>query len=763
MFDPTGPSYAHSLPGEPRTKWEKLPVHLFEVARYARAFAAPFGAGAVAEAAGLLHDIGKHSAEFQRYIADDGPSPDHSTAGAVVAAARYGPIWGRLIAMAVAGHHSGLPDADAAFDARLAKPLPDHAGWEGQVPGLPGQVNATLKKFGASPGYSLAFLGRMIFSCLVDADSLATEAFCGARERGGHAPLPVLRDRLDGHMARFATGPRVDEPINRLRAEILAHARAKAALAPGLFTMTVPTGGGKTLAGLAFALDHAVAHGLDRVIHVVPYTSIIEQTADVFRQALHDENGDAPDVLEHHGNVDWDGHETDADGRDALARLRRASENWDVPIVVTTAVRFFESLHANRRGACRKLHNLAKSVIVLDEAQTLPVPLLRPCVEAIRELSTNYGASIVLCTATQPALRMCDGFTNGLDIAPDRELAPDPKRLYDQLKRVTVEHVGEVDDAAIAARFVEQPQMLCIVNSRAHAQTLFAAIKDEPGARHLTTLMCPAHRRRVLAEVRAALSAGEPVRLVATSLIEAGVDVDFPEVWRAETGLDSIAQAAGRCNREFRLEVGQVVVFAPAERKQPTIFAQPTAAMRAALRRHDADPLGQTAIHAYFTELYWTKGDDALDAATIDGERFPIIRHLKDSFSPVSKDEVRLVPPFASIAKAFRMIDDVMKPVIVPWKGGDDRDEVNRLVATLCAVERPPAAAMRRLGQYTVSIPAKARAAMLASGAVQPVDPKYGDQFMLLVSDSLYKEPTGLSLDPFGMDPSAGIFDGSPN
>ncbi|WP_374943871.1 CRISPR-associated endonuclease Cas3'' [Sphingomonas sp.] len=744
--------YAHSRPGEPRDTWEPLLHHLRAVADQAAAFAAPFGAGAAAAAAGWLHDIGKNSAEFQRYIDDHGPSPDHSTAGAVEAA-RFAPPWGRLIALAVAGHHAGLPDADASFDARLTKELPRYAGWEAQAPGLPNQVAVKLGRAAASPGYSLAFLGRMIFSCLVDADFLATEAFYGERERGGHATLAELRDRLDRHMAGFAGGPRAGEPINRLRANILAHARAAAASPPGLFTMTVPTGGGKTLASLAFALDHAVAHGLDRVVLVAPYTSIIDQTADVLRAVLGDD-----DVLEHHGNVDWDGVETDADGREALAKLRRASENWDVPIVVTTAVQFFESLHANRTGACRKLHNLARSVVILDEVQTLPVPLLRPCVEAIRELSTNYGASIVLCTATQPALRREDGFIDGLEIAPDRELAPDPKGLYHRLRRVTVEHVGEVDDAAIAARFAEQPQLLCIVNSRKHAQMLFGLIADQPGARHLTTLMCPAHRRQVLAETRGDLAAGRPVRLVATSLIEAGVDVDFPEAWRAETGLDSIAQTAGRVNREGKRDTGRVVIFAPADQKPPAAFAQPTGAMRAALRLHGDDPLGLAAIHAYFTELYWTKGDEALDAATIEGERFPILQRLKDSFSIVGMDQIRLAPPYAGIARAFRIIDDVMDPVIVPWRGGAEPGEVENLLAALRAADRPPASVLRRLQRYTVSIPTKARARMLASGAVQPVDPRYGDDYVHLAIDSLYSERTGLSLDEFGMEASAGIF-----
>ena len=354
----------------------------------------------------------------------------------------------------------------------------------------------------------------------------------------------------------------------------------------GLFTLTVPTGGGKTLASLSFALEHAVRHGLRRVVYVIPFTSIIEQTAEVFRQALNTSD----DVLEHHASFDWEraaeARRDDGEGPDGLAKLRRAAENWDVPIVVTTAVQFFESLFAARTSRCRKLHNLAGSVIVLDEAQTLPIPLLRPCMAALQELTANYNASVVLCTATQPALRQQDGFKNGFPIDDTRELAPEPKDLYARLKRVKVEHLTEpVTDETIAARFAEQPQMLCIVNSRAHARALFEAIRELPGAAHLTTLMCPRHRRIELAKLRERLKTKEPVRLVSTSLIEAGVDIDFPEVWRAAAGLDSIAQAAGRCNREGRAALGRTVVFEPAEAKPPKELKAFWQAARPVLRR----------------------------------------------------------------------------------------------------------------------------------------------------------------------------------
>ncbi|WP_437374622.1 CRISPR-associated helicase/endonuclease Cas3 [Inquilinus limosus] len=368
---------------------------------------------------------------------------------------------------------------------------------------------------------------------------------CGGGGRAGRAQRPYepRRDarpaaRPYGGEARRGRADAAQRPARRDPRPCGQQGRAYARPV----TLTVPTGGGKTLASLSFALEHAVRHGLRRVIYVIPYTSIIEQTAQVFRQAL----GSEDDILEHHASFDWERARRtrpDDEAPDALAKLQRAAENWDVPVVVTTAVQFFESLFADRPSRCRKLHNIAGSVVVLDEAQTMPVHLLRPCMAAIDELARHYGASVVLCTATQPALRAVDGFENGgFAIDDERELAPDPQDLYRRLKRVAVERLpGPVDDAAIARRFAEQPQMLCIVNRRAHAQRLFAAIRDLPGAVHLSTLMCPLHRRQVLAGLRDRLRQRLPVRLVATSLIEAGVDIDFPEVWRAAAGIDSIA------------------------------------------------------------------------------------------------------------------------------------------------------------------------------------------------------------------------------
>ncbi len=750
MVDPS--KFAHSLPDAPPDRWESLSHHLRAVAGRSAEFAAVFGWAEAARTAGLLHDIGKTSAAYQAYIAASRDTiggrrgPDHSTAGAREAVKSYPHPLGRMLAYAIAGHHAGLADA-RDLDRRLAPGyrIEAYEGWQAHagVPQPSAALIPTRRPDGAGlPGFGPALLTRMLFSCLVDADFLETEAFYTraegrAVERGGHAPIERLRDRLRAYMTQKQLNAPVT-PINALRNRVLDHAITKAVLAPGLFTLTVPTGGGKTLASLSFALEHAVVHGLSRVVYVIPFTSIIEQTAQVFREAL----DTSADVLEHHASFDWELAETvaaaDDEGPGGISKLRRAAENWDVPVVVTTAVQFFESLFASRASRCRKLHNLANAVIVLDEAQTLPIRLLRPCMAALDELARAYGTSIVLCTATQPALRVMDGFTKGFAIDDARELAPDPTALYTALKRAQVEVLQDpLADDAIVARFAEQGQMLCIVNSRAHARSVFEAIRHQPGAMYLTTLMCARHRRVVLADVRERLAQGLAVRLVATSLIEAGVDVDFPEVWRAAAGIDAIAQAAGRCNREGRLAMGRTVVFVAAEAKPPHALAAFWQAARPIIRRHD-DLLGLAAVQAYFRELYWQKGDDALDAIEVDGRR-GVLASLAERASEFSF-------PFRSLAEEFRLIEDAMEPAIVPW----DPDAV-RVLAAIAVAKRPGAGQMRRLQQYIVSIPHEARSIWLARGALRPVHPALGESLLVFADLAHYRLDIGLDLADIGL------------
>lgn len=749
--------YAHSLAGQPQNEWEHLAQHAQAVADLAAEFAGSFGWEGIARTAGLLHDAGKASAEFQAYLKGDSTRRvDHSTYGARLATERYGETLGRMLALCIAGHHAGLPDAEDLV-RRLAHDyyIPDAASWTQHitVPAFADLQPSRKPRRPAEPekaAFAAAFLVRMLFSCLVDADFLATETFMsrGHVERGVRIPLETLATRLGMHLEKLQAKAKPTE-LNRLRASILEHAIGKADEPPGFFTLTVPTGGGKTLASLRFALGHTLTQGKRRVIYVIPFTSIIEQTAEVFRAAI---GRDA--VLEHHSSFDWEEaakrHVGDdgGDERDGLGLLRRAAENWDVPVIVTTAVQFFESLFSNRTSACRKLHNIADSVVVLDEAQTLPIKLLRPCLAALEELTRNYGTSVVLCTATQPAIRQQDGKLRGnrghllgLDIPDGRELAPHPEELYDKLRRIRVEVLsGEISDATVAERFDAVPQMLCIVNSRAHARAMFDRIADLPGAAHLTTLMCPAHRRERLAELRARLKGGEPVRLVATSLIEAGVDISFPEVWRAMAGLDSIAQAAGRCNREGELlpAFGRVVVFEPADVRTPPSFQVPQQAARSVLRDHAADPLSLEAVRAFFGQLYFQKGIEALDDVKV-GELAG--RGVLEALRVTARN---LDFPLASVAAAFRLIDETMQPVIVPWN--DDARVALRAVA---AAERAPRDELRKLQQFTVGIPQRARDAWLATGVITRVRRDLGDALLRLEDLAHYRDATGVDLaDP---------------
>ncbi|WBV41607.1 CRISPR-associated endonuclease Cas3'' [Pseudoroseomonas cervicalis] len=718
--------------------------HLEAVGRRAAEFASVFGWEKAASALGRLHDIGKLSEAFQAYIAMANEEekarkgPDHSTAGAREAHTLSAGSFGFMLANIVAGHHAGLDDA-AGLERRLSPQdyrIEPYPGWQDYAGPLPPPRDLVPREGwtqdAARPGFCRAFLTRMLFSCLVDADFLETEAFHRRSEgrpdtRGGHAALTVLRDRLREHMAIL--DGRGEDVVSRTRSRVLAAAREKASLPPGLFTLTVPTGGGKTLASLTFALEHAARHGLRRVIHVAPFSAIIEQTADVFRQALATEE----DVLEHHAQAAWR-EADDEEGPGGERKLRQAAENWNMPVVVTTAVQLFESLFANRPSRCRKLHNLARSVIVLDEAQALPLGLLRPCLAAVAELARTYGATVVLCTATQPAIRMQDKMEGGLDIPPEREIAPDPPALYAALKRVRVEvRPGKVSDADIAARFAEAPQMLCIVNSRAHARDLYGAIRGQEGAVHLSTLMVPRHRRQMLEKVRQRVKEGLPARIVSTSLIEAGVDLDLPEVWRAVAGVDSIAQAAGRCNRNGRLSLGRTVVFEPAEAPVPRFAKEFYQATREVLRRHE-DLLGIDAVRDYFHTLYWQKGSVALDALALEGFPVGVLPTLE-----VNARDGRF--PFRSLAEAFRLIDEAMEPVVVPWDA-----EALAALRAVGVVEQPSGRLLRRLQPYMVNIPAKARQDWLARGVLRPVHAGLGSALLAFENTDHYDPEAGLDL-----------------
>ena len=452
--------------------------------------------------AGLWHDLGKFAPEWQSYlrsktdphIDEVSGRIDHATAGAQHAV-RTGKILGHLFAYSIAGHHSGLLDAiseDACLEKRLAKSIAPYSSapreiLERAIPDLPRSIAENVRI-----PFVAALFTRMLFSALVDADFLATEAFMEPtrtrlRPTANGSLLPKMLELLDQRIAEF---PAPDNEVDRTRAKVLDACVHAAEQKPGLFSLTVPTGGGKTLSSLAFALRHAIKHGQRRVIYVVPFTSIIEQNAAVFDEAFRSlvKSETDPIVLQHHSNLSPD-KETE--------RSRLAAENWNAPLIVTTAVQFYESLHAKRTSSCRKLHNIANSVVILDEAQCLPVEYLKPCLDLLRELSARYNTTVVLCTATQPAIHRTDDFDIGLEGI--REIIPNPTQLYEELKRVKVIERGPITDRALADEIAKRDQVLVIVNTRRHAQSLFRLLPDSDANFHLSALMCPAHRERTLA------------------------------------------------------------------------------------------------------------------------------------------------------------------------------------------------------------------------------------------------------------------------
>ncbi len=679
---------------QPKEHWQPLKEHLDEVARLAEKRAAKFNAGKLGRIIGLTHDIGKYSKDFQRRLEGNKTKVDHATAGAQEIFRKWQSPIGKALAFTVAGHHGGLPDGNRGniknLPGRLEKKdIPDYQAFtkEINIPDLcqDDLSNIPHAKDIAMSAFSFSFCIRMLYSCLVDADYLDTERFMNAEKymaRPGTISMKTIFKRLEKKLEVLAEKNLQNTSlINTARQSILERCLQIADSKPNLFTLTVPTGGGKTYSSMAFALKHAVTHNKERIIYVIPYTSIIEQNAQVFREAL-EENDNV--VLEHHSNFEYpEGSFDDWDKHEKAHRL--AAENWDMPVVVTTAVQFFESLYANKGSRCRKLHNMANSVIILDEAQMMPLEYMKPCLWALAELVLNYGATVVLCTATQPAIK---------ELIPGNlkpvEIMEDPNELQKTFKRVTVHYRGKLTDKEVVSGMMESSQVLTIVNTRRHARILFDLLLEQTteGVYHLSARMCPAHRKKILAEIKTALLEGKPCRVVSTQLIEAGVDVDFPAVYRSAAGIDSIAQAAGRCNREGRRKDGFVIVFEPEAHGMPTRgrFELVAGLMRSTARRvsqFENDLMSLSAIEDYFKQLLSVESDK-LDAHKI--------------LSLIKGGEEELSFPFVEIAGKFQLIDSTTVSVVVPW---DDH-----VLDVMKEIEHHPfpASRMRSLQPYIVQV-----------------------------------------------------------
>lgn len=683
------------------------------VAELAASFAAPFGMEEQAFLAGMAHDIGKYSDGFQHRL-HGGPKVDHSTSGAVECVCAVECVYNSLYiaGMCVAGHHAGLADFGNDCDTAVTDTFIGRMrrAWQEK------RNTVYLKEQGALPTppiipssnrFEEAMCCRMLFSTLVDADYLDTERFMkGSGRRIGGYDLNVLNERLDAHLQRFATPT---TSVGKIRQAVLADCRAAAEQEVGLFSLTVPTGGGKTLSSLSFALRHALRNGLKRVIYVVPFTTIIEQTADVFRSIV---GADA--VLEHHANVTP--QEADENGNPSTLTL--ATENWDAPIIVTTAVQFFESLYAATPAKCRKLHNVAESVLIFDEAQMIPTAHLRPCIAAIGTLVSGYRVSAVLCTATQPALE--DLFAKYAKDFVMREINTRLAETFAALTRVTYCDLGRISLPELATAIADERQALCVVNTRQRAKELYELLPEE-GRYHLSTLMYPEHRRNVLCEIRARLRQGLPCVVVSTSLIEAGVDVDFPTVYRQRAGLDSIVQAAGRCNREGKRPISDSKVYVfDTDGASPKMLRVNIGATNDAMRGKD-DWGTEDSIRRYFREYRALRGDD-IDASNA-------YKHLHDGISGC-------LLPIRTVARDFHLIESDMRTIYVPT-------ENNRALIEALRTGDVARDTLRRMGQFAIGVYDEHYRRLLSAGDVEA----WCEDGAILVNPSLYSQETGLSLE----------------
>ncbi|MCD7982369.1 MAG: CRISPR-associated helicase Cas3' [Clostridiales bacterium] len=704
---------------ENKERIQSIKEHADGVALLAEQFADAFGYGEWGFCAGILHDIGKYSTAFQRRIQGENIRVDHSTAGAQVCWEKGGLYLG--LSYCIAGHHAGLPDTGEKSDSsesatmygRQKRKVEDFRAYmkEMEIPVLTKMPFLSMVK--EKNTFVLGLFIRMIFSCLVDADFLDTENFMnGESVRDPGESMEVLCGKLHSVTENWIHNDNL-ETINGRRSHILRSCLEKSKNTRGIFRLTVPTGGGKTIASLAFALEHAREHHMDRIIYVIPYTSIIEQNAGVFRDILGERN-----VLENHCNVEYDGGEE-------FHPMQLAAENWDKPVVVTTNVQFFESFFSNKSSKCRKLHNVANSVVVFDEVQMLPNDYLKPCVEIMEELVRYYRSSVVLCTATQPALKTI--FSN--DILAT-ELCPSPEEQFLFFKRVSLKNKGMLTLEELTGMLTAEKQVLCILNTKKMAARVFREvrekIKDMPTGKnvyHLSTSLYPKHRKRVLEQVRKHLLEKEPCIVIATSLIEAGVDLDFQTVYRQLAGVDSMIQAAGRCNREgnrkpdesftyiFQLEDSGRV---PGQEQQIAVAKQ--------VIRDQEDISSLEAIQEYFELLYHYRGD-SLDRKNILGQ------FHKNRF------------PFAKVNDEFRMMEEGTRAVFIPREdsAGKLLDELNWSGITKSWI--------RKAGQYCVNIYERDFNILYRAGVLSVLSDKVKSDIMLLNNMDYYLDDTGLVLE----------------
>ncbi|WP_281714727.1 CRISPR-associated helicase Cas3' [Allobaculum stercoricanis] len=704
---------------------QPLKDHLVNVGELCGKFASKFGFEDVGRVLGLLHDMGKYSDDFQNRIQHSGPIVDHSTAGAKIAWECFGDRWERfsdiLFGYAIAGHHTGLCDAGSAIDAagdatyqgRMKKDIPEYSAWRQEIqipevdfPRFPeGSVEPSHYKKNA---LYFSFLTRMLYSCLVDADFLDTENFMrnGKQERGSRESLSVILKKATEHIAKKGwLEPASKDNLNGRRREILQACITNGRNQKrGFYRLTVPTGGGKTVSSFMFALEQAVKNKMDRIIYVAPFTTIIEQNASVLKKLAGEYN-----VLEHYSSFDFEGSKE-------LRKLELATENWDVPIVVTTNVQFFESFYGNKSSQCRKLHNVANSVIIFDEVQSLPDEYLLPCLETIKQLTQYYGCSSVFCTATQPSLDQMLG-----DIIPF-ELCPNVEEQFAAFKRHRFENKGVITEDDLVDQLSREKQALCVVNTRAIAQSLYRKLGPNSGIYCLSTLMTPRDRKVAIEEIKEGLDRKDRCVVISTSLIEAGVDLDFKNVYRQLAGIDSILQAAGRCNRGGNEDSEDCKVYVFQFEEPCTRGEQSRKASVAQVLLEKGRSLEDLQIiDDYFSELY------ALDA---DGHDQKGILNL---FSCPGTEQ------FREAAQKMTMIEKRGVDLIVP------NPEIEDLIAQLWYGGGLSKEDFRRLQKFIIQIPSWKIDALLSQGQITRF--KNMIDLYQLEDSTRYTSKMGLDLD----------------
>lgn len=722
--------------------YQSVLAHATGVAKLCEVSVKKFSDAKIGELLGYLHDIGKYSEMFQRRIHGENILVGHARAGAHECERLYRASKGRnvvyrLMGMAICGHHSGLMDFgdDAQVGSYYTKitntaDVEAYDAWLSEIPALTSLVSQNWNMKCRTPidktednkrksaGFMLQLYGRFLFSCLVDADRTDAQNFPrGEADRlmHGRASITELKMMFDDQMDAFAENAEKTE-LNQIRNEILSDCLKAAEVEKGFFSLTVPTGGGKTRSSMAFALHHAARYGQERVIYAIPFTSIIEQNADVFAGIFGREN-----ILEHHSNFESPGKKEGEYATEEELKLKLAKENWHEPIIVTTNVQFFESLFSHKPSKVRKLHHIANSVIILDEVQSIPNQYVRPCMEALHELVENYGCTVVLCSATQPEFEK-----NKLFLAKTvvREIIGQVEPLFSILRRTTEVYLGTQTIDEIAAKMRTEAQALCIVNTKKHARDLFQLLKEEENVFHLSTNMYPRHRKEILQKVKAFLKQELPCKVISTQLIEAGVDIDFPTVYRSTTGIDSIVQAAGRCNREGKRPTGMVYVFQPEEKYIGKGYLALTAELGRMIATGHENFLHLDAVSQYFHRLF--------DMTKQNLDQGEIMRTCANAVTKT--DNLRI--PYEEISRNFKFIENQGYSIVIEA----DAEVSANLQAAKYA--KSLSAILKKLSPYTVNVKGYELIKLQEQGAVNQIT----EGVYVLANKSLYDQAYGLVL-----------------